>query len=158
MAKSFLDTLDDAYDDHVLSDLIPDSRKPKQASRTRTSASSEKKAPSRKKSFLHTIEENISENKPRRSAATTSSSKRKSFLETIEEAYDQAAFDDLMPTRSWTKKDASDFSDVNAIEKKFGAMVTPAVLARVKQIAKSKGVSVQDVIQRALDLYLKSEE
>lgn len=170
MGKSFLDMLDDGYDDHVLSDLIPDGKKPTKASSPRTSGDSAttntKKKPSRprKKSFLRNIEQNIGESSPKRvvpstkkSTSSKSSTKRKSFLETIEEAYDQSAFDDLIPDRKWSKRTKADFPNDQELERKFGSMVTPAVLARVRAIAKAKGVSVQDVIQRALEFYLKNE-
>lgn len=167
MGKSLLDMLDDGYDDHLLSDLIPGGKKPSKASGSRKSETSTTKTKkpnrARKKSFLRNIEQNIGESSPKRVAPTTPKAtprkpaKRKSFLETIEEAYDQSAFDDLIPDRKWAKREKSDFADDGALERKFGSMVTPAVLARVRAIAKSKGVSVQDVIQRAIDLYLRSE-
>ncbi len=166
MAKSFLDTLDDAFDDHVLSDLIPDARKPKPASTPRSSSGKGKTSSSRKKSFLSTIEENISEQSPKRVATPAPSgkpeekratSKRKSFLETIEEAYDQAAFDDIIPTRSWSRKEAQDFSPDKEFERQFGKILTPRVMTRVKEIADSKGIRVRDVIERALERYLQQE-
>lgn len=169
MAKSFLDMLDDGYDDHLLSDLIPGGKKPSKASGSRKSESPATKAKkpnrARKKSFLRNIEQNIEESSPKRvtpaptpaKSAPRKTAKRKSFLETIEEAYDQSAFDDLIPDRKWEKREKSDFPDDGALERKFGSMVTPAVLARVRAIAKSKGVSVQDVIQRAIELYLSNE-
>lgn len=168
MAKSFLDMLDDGYDDHVLSDLIPGGKKPSKASASRKSETppSKTKKPNRarKKSFLRNIEQNIGESSPKRVTPPTTPktaprkpAKRKSFLETIEEAYDQSAFDDLIPDRKWAKREKSDFEDNGALERKFGSMVTPAVLARVRAIAKAKSVSVQDVIQRAIELYLRSE-
>lgn len=168
MAKSFLDMLDDGYDDHILSDLIPDGKKPAKASSPRksentTTAQTQKPTRARKKSFLRNIEQNIGESSPKRVPPTSPKSparktvKRKSFLETIEEAYDQSAFDDLIPDRQWAKREKADFPDNGALERKFGSLVTPAVLARVRAIAKAKGVSVQDVIQRAIELYLRSE-
>lgn len=160
--------LDDGYDDHLLSDLIPGGKKPSKASGSRKSETpvptkSPKPNRARKKSFLRNIEQNIGETSPKRVTPAPSNTtprkaaKRKSFLETIEEAYDQSAFDDLIPDRKWAKREKSDFADDGALERKFGSMVTPAVLARVRAIAKSKGVSVQDVIQRAIELYLRNE-
>lgn len=165
MAKSFLDTLDDGYEDQFLSDLIPGrtAKKPERASRSRMSEkptnSSKKTSRSRKKSFLRSIEENIGESTPKRSKPVTAQkkAKRKSFLETIEEAYEDAAFDDLIPDRKWTKKERTDFNTDHDFERKFGTLVTPVVLKRVKEIASSKGVRVQDVIQRALERYLQQE-
>lgn len=166
MAKSLLDTLDDGYEDQFLSDLIPGrtSKKPERVSRSRmsdkpASSSGKKSSRSRKKSFLRSIEENIGESTPKRSAPAPAQkkAKRKSFLETIEEAYEDAAFDDLIPDRKWSKKERSDFNTDHDFERKFGALVTPVVLKRVKEIAASKGVKVQDVIQRALERYLQQE-
>lgn len=156
MGKSFLDTLDDAFEDHVLSDLIPDTRK---APASRSLPVASKKSGSRKKSFLHTIEDSISDIAPKRTSSTAAAPKssRKSFLETIEEAYDQSAFDDLMPSKGWSKKDIDTFSPDKEFERKFGAYFTPAVMNKVKEIARGRGIRLQDVILRALELYLNTE-
>ncbi len=160
MAKSFLDTLDDGVDDQFLSDLIPDTRKPRQASAKKpaATASSRKASRSRKKSFLQTIEQNISERTPKRVQDNSpDKSRKKSFLETIEEAYDQSAFDDLIPDRNWSRKSSQDFTDDHTLERKFGSILTPEVLKRVKEIAAAKGIGVEDVIRRALELYVQKE-
>lgn len=166
MAKSLLDTLDDGYEDQFLPDLIPGraSQNPERTSRSRVSekpAASTGKSPSRsrKKSFLRSIEENMGDRAPKRTASAGSQpkAKRKSFLETIEEAYEDEAFDDLIPDRKWAQKERSDFQADSNFDRKIASLVTPAVLKRVKEIASSKGVRVQDVIQRALERYLQQE-
>lgn len=158
MAKSFLDTLEDAFADDVLEDIIPDSRQTSAQPATRRSARSGKGA-SRKKSFLSHIEENLPEVRRARPASDKPVVKpdkqaRKSFLETIEEAYDSSAFDDIMPTRTWTRREVDRFDPEVEMDRRVSSLLTPEVRDRLKQIAIAKGIRVRDVLQRALELYL----
>lgn len=148
MAKRFLDTLDDAFDDGALADLIPGKAA---ASPTRRKLPVRRKTSSgsRKKSFLSALDDVQPEKtKPRTSG-------KKSFLGALEEVFDEmneGELDSLFPTpKSRNKKTAK------AIEQE--AMITTAIdkqlLASIRKIAREHQVPIKDVIQEALRMWIK---
>jgi hypothetical protein len=151
MAKKFLDTLADAFDDEVLGEVIPQQRKSRGSTRRG------------KKSFLESIGQSLDEppqEKPTRAKAK-SKPRRKSFLDTLEEALDSHAFDDVIPIEQprWKRKTQPDTEDFSAaeLESRFSTMITTEVLNRAREIAIAKGIRVKEVINIALSRYVEEE-
>ena len=152
MAKKFLDTLADAFDDEVLGEVIPQQRKSRGSSRRG------------KKSFLENLEKSLDETpreKPVRAKAK-SKPRRKSFLDTLEEALDSHAFDDVIPVEKprWKRKPSEVADDPfipDEVESRFSTMITTEVLNRAREIAIAKGIRVKDVINIALSRYVEEE-
>lgn len=144
MAKGFLDMVEDAFDDDALTEVIPIVNSPNRGNST--------KRTSPKKKFRKNLESSLQEITPRKSKRP---SRRKSFLDTIEEALEDNAFDDLIPRRS--KLSPSQKKQDDNIESRFSTMITTDVLKRAREIAELKGIRIKDVINIALKRYIDDE-
>lgn len=153
MAKRFLDTLDDAFEDDILQDVIP----MRKGGGTR-----------RKKSFLSSIQEKKSPAKSNPAKNTSANprgdakKRRKSFLESIEDALENNAFDDIIPDNpTWkkNKRTTSSHSDkeIKKLETRLSTSIPTNVLDRAKEIAKLKDLNLKDVINIALKWYVEND-
>ncbi|MDX2283350.1 MAG: hypothetical protein NW241_04275 [Bacteroidia bacterium] len=142
MAKRFLDILSDAFDDEVLSEVIP---------RSKPAAPAESKpAPSRrKKRFVEAMNEHL---------PVPPQPQRKTLLDAMQEALDGHLFDEIVtPGSQRSRKPAPDQFEAPALESPFSTMITTEVLERARQIAMVKGLRVKDVINVALRYYVDQE-
>lgn len=150
MAKKFLDTLDDAFEDDMLQDVIP----MRKGNPTR-----------RKKSFLDRIQDKNGTAKHTPAKNTASNGKadlkkrRKSFLESIEDALENNAFDDIIPDNpSWKKnKKASTSKEMKKLETRLSTSIPTNVLDRAKEIARLKELHLKEVINIALKWYVEND-
>lgn len=143
MAKRFLETLGDSFEDDMLQDVIP-----------------MRKAKSRpkRKSFLDTLDKSSANKKsPSKESAKETKKKRKSFLESIEDALENNAFDDIIPDNPSWRKNASVSALKKSLETRLSTSVTTNVLDRAKEIAKMKNLDLKEVINIALKWYVESE-
>ena len=154
MGKKFLDALEDAFEDDVLSDVIPSAySEQKNASGKKTIVRNKPLSSSRRKKNLRdSLGDALNELANTKKPTPKSSSHRKSFLDTIEEALEDNAFDDIIPVRK--AKRAGSSADV---ESRLQTMITTEVLNRAREIAVSKGIRVKDVINIALKRYVEDE-
>lgn len=144
MAKKFLDSLGDAFEDNMLVDVIP----------TRRSSRSKKK-----NLLKPVVDTSDPPKKKRRTSNSRKTQRKKSFLDTIEDALDNNAFDDFLPAdTSWKGKGNSSTTKVSPNEKPFSTMITAEVLDRAREIAIQKGIRVKDVINFALKRYVENME
>lgn len=150
MGKSFLEQLDETFGTDVLADVIPVSS-PQDLTPTdhpSSSNSSKRGGGKRKKRFLDKL------NQETEAPAGKRRKGKKSFLDTIEEALEDHAFDDLFPKRR--QLSPSREPDDQAFQKhRFSVLITSEVLERARQIAEAKGIHVNDVINIALERYIK---
>ena len=140
MAKRFLDTLGNAFEEDILEDVIP-SRKFTQDKNRRQTRSESKSKPVRKRT--------------RRKSAPKKST-RKSFLQTLEDALDNHAFDDFIPENILADQ-GSLLSKDGRLESRLSTMITTDVLNRAREIAQNKGIRIKDVITIALKWYIDKE-
>ena len=154
MGKKFLDALEDAFEDDVLSDVIPSAySEQKNASGKKTIVRNKPLSSSRRKKNLRdSLGDALNDLANTKKPVSKSSSHRKSFLDTIEEALEDNAFDDIIPVRR--AKRAGSNADV---ESRLQTMITTEVLNRAREIAVSKGIRVKDVINIALKRYVEDE-
>ncbi|MEL6194116.1 MAG: hypothetical protein AAFR66_18795 [Bacteroidota bacterium] len=154
MGKKFLDALEDAFEDDVLSDVIPSAySEQKNASGKKTIIRNKPLSSSRRKKNLRdSLGDALNDLANTKKPNSKSSSHRKSFLDTIEEALEDNAFDDIIPVRR--AKRAGSNADV---ESRLQTMITTEVLNRAREIAVSKGIRVKDVINIALKRYVEDE-
>lgn len=150
MAKKFLDTLGDAFEDDMLQDVIP----LRKGSTTR-----------RKKSFLNSIQEKShptkngsAKDKPANGKADLKK-RRKSFLESIEDALENNAFDDIIPDNpAWKKnKRAQGSKELSKLETRLSTSIPTNVLDRAREIAKMKELHLKEVINIALKWYVEND-
>jgi hypothetical protein len=141
MAKKFLDVLGEAFEEDVLSDLIPSKNKAPAPQHTR-----------RKKRFVEKINETIPHDK---NALSKGKTPKKSLLDTMEEALDNQVFDQIFPKSK--SRPSSGYKPSGKLESPFSTMITTEVLERARQIAISKGMRVKDVINMALKIYVEQE-
>lgn len=148
MAKRFLDTLDDAFDDGALADLIPGKAS---ATPTRRKAPSRRKksSGSRKKSFLSALDDVQPEKtKPKNSG-------KKSFLGALEEVFDEMnenELDTLFPTQKTRSRKPAKAKDKEAT---ITTAIDKQLLASIRKIAREHQVPIKDVIQEALRMWIK---
>ncbi|MDX1906629.1 MAG: hypothetical protein SF053_06300 [Bacteroidia bacterium] len=143
MGKKFLDIIGDAYEDDVLSEVIP----------VKKAASS-----SRKKRFVESLGESLPVTTlPKREKATPN--RRMSLLDAMEEALDSRIFDEIVPPSMRVRRQtpAGDLLDTSDIEVPFSTMITKQVLDRAREIASLKGIRVKDVLNIALRIYVERE-
>lgn len=149
MAKRFLDTLDDSFDEGSLADLIPGSRKAP-TRRSSPARSGRSKSEGRKKSFLTALEDV----KP--SPKNASTSKKKSFLGALEEVFDgmnEAELDTLFPTsREEVKK------PIQKQEARITTSIDSQLLSNIRKISREHKVPIKEVIQEALKLWLSRKK
>ena len=156
MAKKFLESLGDPFEDNVLTDLIPtrQEREKTKAQRTADNASQKRGGSRRKKRFAGRIGEALEGEEPKVRRVN-----EKRFLETIEEALEDHAFDDLIPTRK--KKPPRQTPNTPKTEEeeqvRFSMMITTRILDRAREVAEQKGVRIKDVINIALQRYIDFE-
>jgi hypothetical protein len=151
MAKRFLDILGDAFEDDVLTDLIPKTQKavPRSAP-----------AVSKKKSFVETMKQSLPmEKSVQKPVSASSQPRRLTLLDAMEEALDSNLFDEIVPpaSRNIRKGQIPDQFDPPQVEKPFHMMLTAEVLERAREIALAKGMRVKDVINAALKVYVEQE-
>ncbi|MEM6804235.1 MAG: hypothetical protein AAF696_22715 [Bacteroidota bacterium] len=143
MAKRFLETLGDSFEDDMLQDVIP-MRKGK--------------TKPKRKSFLDSLDKNSSNKKSSgKDSSNEPKKKRKSFLESIEDALENNAFDDIIPDNPSWRKNASVSAIKKSLETRLSTSVTTNVLDRAKEIAKIKNLDLKEVINIALKWYVESE-
>ena len=139
MAKRFLDTLGNAFEEDILEDVIP--AREFVRDKNRKSRSETQKSPTRKRT---------------RRKTTNRKSTRKSFLQTLEDALDNHAFDDFIPENILADKDTLLSKDAK-LESRLSTMITTEVLNRAREIARNKGIPIRDVITIALKWYIDKE-
>ncbi|MEM6767513.1 MAG: hypothetical protein AAF824_07125 [Bacteroidota bacterium] len=153
MAKKFLDALEDAFEDDVLSDIIPSgySEQKKASGKKTITRNKPLSSSTRKKNLRNSLGDALNDLSNSRSSKGKSSG-RKSFLDTIEEALEDNAFDDIIPQKRQSRSPSA-----HELESRFQTMITTDVLDRAKEIAISKGIRVKDVINIALKRYVDIE-
>lgn len=142
--------MDEVFGAETLAEVIPHAKKQP----AKTGRRNEQKGVSkRKKRFLENIDENLGKTpvKPARKSG------RKSFLDAIEEALEDQAFDDIFPKRKAPSGKAPS-GKVDFNKSRFSILLTKEVLDRAQQIAKAKGISVNDVINIAIQRYVENNE
>ena len=145
MAKKFLETLGDVFEDDMLQDVIPMRKGQK---------------PAKRKNFLKALEDDTAKKKTTFSSSKTSDSKkrRKSFLESIEDALENNAFDDIIPNNpSWGQKRKDTSKTNKEFETRLSTSIPTNVLDRAKEIAKLKQLNLKEVIHIALKWYVENE-
>ncbi len=147
MAKRFLETLGDAFDEQVLEDVIP-------VAKPRSKKPPKRSRPSRKrKAFLEAIDEAF-ESQRRKMAATHKNkpkSGKKSFLNQIEDNLNEPTFEELMPLRPTKKPEDSP-------EVRFTALLDSELYKRMKAYSREQGLSLREVVQEALGIFLLKEK
>lgn len=153
MAKKFLEKLGDSYEDDALLDIIPASRGPKQGTSRRGNS------PRRKSKLRNSIGEALEElPSGKKEKAPSTKQKRKSFLEAMEEAFEDNAFDDIIPkNRRPQKTDRLTKEEIKVIETRFSTTITTDILELARKIAIAKNIRVKDVINTALKKYVEEE-
>ena len=147
MAKRFLDTLDDAFEEGALADLIPEKADPPQ----RRKAPPRRKSASggRKKSFLSALDDaQPDKTKPRRTG-------KKSFLGALEEVFDEMdeqELDSLFPVQNKSDKKSTRMQSQEAM---ITTSIDKQLLASIRKISREHQVPIKDVIQEALRMWIK---
>ncbi|MEO0896319.1 MAG: hypothetical protein AAFY71_07980 [Bacteroidota bacterium] len=146
MAKKFLDALADAFEDDVLTEVIPLQERPARQTPNR-----------RKKRFVESLDETLGQKtSTRKPKGKGNRKRRKSLLDTMEEALDNDVFDQIFPeAKNRPTKRGKTFE--HEPESPFSTMITTKVLDRAREIALQKGIRVKDVINMALSLYVDKE-
>ncbi|MDW3650710.1 MAG: hypothetical protein R8P61_26785 [Bacteroidia bacterium] len=145
MAKKFLETLGDVFEDDMLQDVIPMRKGQK---------------PAKRKNFLKALQDEKSEKKSAFTSSKTADTKkrRKSFLESIEDALENNAFDDIIPNNpSWTQKKKNTSTLNKEFETRLSTSIPTNVLDRAKEIAKLKQLNLKEVIHIALKWYVEND-
>ncbi|MEL6251310.1 MAG: hypothetical protein AAFR87_04795 [Bacteroidota bacterium] len=145
MAKKFLETLGDVFEDDMLQDVIPMRKGQK---------------PAKRKSVLRDLQEEKASNKKEFTPSKKQDSKkrRKSFLESIEDALENNAFDDIIPNNpSWSHKRKHTSKTNKEFETRLSTSIPTNVLDRAKEIAKLKQLNLKEVINIALKWYVENE-
>ncbi len=160
MAKKFLENLADSFEDDALTDIIPGSRRSTEPAPKRHVSSG------RKHKLRSSLGDKLEElpNAPKtkqlkRTKRTKASKKRKSFLEAMEEAYEENAFDDIIPKQRRPYSNATiSPKEVEVLETRFSTTITTDILNLARRIAIIKNVRIKDVINRALERYIEEEK
>jgi len=145
MAKKFLETLGDVFEDDMLQDVIPMRKGQK---------------PAKRKNFLKALEDDKANKKTTFTSSKTSDSKkrRKSFLESIEDALENNAFDDIIPNNpTWSQKRKDTAKTNKEFETRLSTSIPTNVLDRAKEIAKLKQLNLKEVIHIALKWYVEND-
>lgn len=145
MAKKFLETLGDVFEDDMLQDVIPMRKGQK---------------PAKRKNFLKALGDDNAKKKSSFTSSKNSDSKkrRKSFLESIEDALENNAFDDIIPNNpSWSQKRKDAAKTNKEFETRLSTSIPTNVLDRAKEIAKLKQLNLKEVIHIALKWYVENE-
>ena len=145
MAKKFLETLGDVFEDDMLQDVIPMRKGQK---------------PAKRKNFLKALGDDNAKKKSSFTSSKNSDSKkrRKSFLESIEDALENNAFDDIIPNNpAWSQKRKDAAKTNKEFETRLSTSIPTNVLDRAKEIAKLKQLNLKEVIHIALKGYVENE-
>ena len=145
MAKKFLETLGDVFEDDMLQDVIPMRKGQK---------------PAKRKNFLKALGDDNAKKKSSFTSSKNSDSKkrRKSFLESIEDALENNAFDDIIPNNpAWSQKRKDAAKTNKEFETRLSTSIPTNVLDRAKEIAKLKQLNLKEVIHIALKWYVENE-
>ena len=161
MAKKFLEQLADAYEEDLLTDLIPTrkdlpSRKKSPPSPKGDAKLIEKKRKSgsssrRKKMFVGRIGEALGESQD--PSQLDLFKREKKIIKKMEEAFEDNTFDQLFPKAEIRKKKGI----LNEDAVRFSTMISSRVLDRAKEIALERGIRIKDVINIALQKYIEEE-
>jgi hypothetical protein len=146
LAKRFLDTLDDAFEDGALADLIPG--KASTPTRKKPPVPRKKGPRSRKKSFLSTLDNAQSPKTKSRGGGG------KSFLGALEEVFDEMnekELDSLFPSPGTRNRKPA---NVQQQEATITTAIDKQLLAAIRKIAREHQVPIKDVIQEALRLWI----
>lgn len=154
MAKKFLETLADPFEEELLTDIIPNQKRTAQKPGEKASPARRAGSSRRKKKFVGKIGEALGEQAAQQ-LDLFQAEREKQVLEKIDEALAENAFDQLFPSRRLKRSGGK--STEEDLQVRFSTMITARIFDRAKEIAQMKGIRVKDVINIALKKYVEME-
>lgn len=151
MAKRFLETLGDAFEDSVLEDVIPVADKKRPLTRKRSGRSG------RKKGILQALDEAFEVQRSRQQQSPGRKGKKKSFLQNLSDDFGKADLGELIPTPTSEKEAPEETARRKALSR-FTTSLDQSLLEKIRAYARDHDLRVSDVIQEAVKIYLEQGE
>lgn len=153
MAKRFLETLGDAFEDSVLEDVIPVAGGKKRPQPKRKSGRS-----GRKKAILQALDEAFEVQISRQQQKPVQKGKKKkSFLQRLNDDFGEADLGELIPTSKSNEPSEEETAHRKALSR-FTTSLDKSLLEKIRTYARDHDLRVSEVIQEAVKIYLEQEE
>jgi hypothetical protein len=150
MAKRFLETLGDAFDDSVLEDVIP-------VAEGRPLPKRKKSRSGRKKGILRALDEAFEVQRNRQQQTPTRKGKKKSFLQNLNDDFGETDLGGLVPSPAGNKETPDQKAHRKAISR-FTTSLDQSLLEKIRGYARENDLRVSEVIQEAVKIYLEKGE
>lgn len=151
MAKRFLETLGDAFEDSVLEDVIPVADRKRPVSKKKPARSR------RKKAILEALDEAFEVQRSRQHPKPARKGKKKSFLQNLSNDFGNADLGELIPKQT-TGTETPDQTARRKALSRFTTSLDQSLLDKIRGYARDNDLRVSDVIQEAVKIYLGQEE
>jgi hypothetical protein len=151
MAKRFLESLGEAFEEDVLEEVIPATRRqkapPKKKPRKR----------GRKKAILQALDEAFESQRLKQAQSSSKKGGKKSFLRNLNEELGSSDLEGLLPEPGAREHDFDSPASREALTR-FTTSLDKDLLAEIRRYARTHQLRVRDVIQEALKIFLQQEE
>ncbi len=148
MAKRFLESLGNAFDDDVLEDVIPVAGGGRPLPKKKSGRSG------RKKGILEALDEAFEVQRSRQKAKPGRKGKKKGFLQNLNDDYGNTDLGELIPAAMSEDSSPEETARRKALSR-FTTSLDKNLLEQIRNYAREHELRVSDVIQEAVKIYLE---